>query len=58
MPGDGEGIEMEEEMCTQWDGTAEEMIVYLMLEGWSKNGGRHPILDQNLIKVGMHFRAD
>ena len=39
-----------------WDGTAQELIIALLVEGFATNG-KHPILDQKLGKVGISFRS-
>ncbi|CDW75837.1 UNKNOWN [Stylonychia lemnae] len=56
MIGNGKGIETTE--CTQigWNGSAQDLIFFLLVDGF-KDQKSHAILDPKLIKVGISFKA-
>lgn len=56
MIGDGKGVETEE--CTQigWSGTAQDMILFQVIEAY-KNTKSHSVLDEKTCKVGVSFKA-
>ena len=45
-----------EETEVTWDGTAQELIISLLVKGFTAKG-THPILDSKLFKVGISFRS-
>ena len=57
MIGDGKDIDTEECTKLSWTGTPKDLIIFLLVDGFNTNKA-HPILDANLVKVGLHLRAD
>ncbi len=49
-------IDASDETRISWDGTAQDLIINLLVEGFAVNGN-HPILDPKLGKVGISFRS-
>lgn len=57
MLGDGKTIETEENTQIGWNGTAQELIIFHLIDGFIANKN-HPILEHKLSKVGVSFKAD
>ena len=47
MPGDGPDIDLEDETKLQWTGSAQEIVISMLIDGFNQNK-THPILDPNL----------
>ena len=56
MIGEGKGIDTEECTTVGWSGTATEIILFQLVEGF-KNAKTHAILQPKLSKVGLSFKA-
>ena len=57
MPGDGPDVDLEDDTVIGWTGSAQELIIWMLIDGYNKNK-THPILDPRLLKVGIHFIAN
>lgn len=53
------GKTAETEECTQigWNGSALELIINTLIEGWTANQ-KHVIFEHKVTKVGVSFKAD
>ena len=49
-------VKTSDDTRVSWDGTALELIISLLVEGFAANGS-HPIVDPKLGKVGISFRS-
>ncbi len=56
MLGDGKDIETEEYTRLSWTGSAQDLVIFMLIDGYNTNK-RHPILEESLQKVGVHMRA-
>ena len=56
MLGDGKDVDTEEYTRLSWTGSAKDLVIFMLVDGFNTNK-RHPILEENLRKVGVHMRA-
>lgn len=55
MLGSGKAIETEECTQLQWTGTAQELIIFNLVEKFQRCQN-HPILDAKVSKIGLSFK--
>ena len=55
MIGDGKDIETTECTRLNWGGTAQDLIIFLLIDGFNTNKS-HCMLDKTLVKVGISLK--
>jgi len=56
LVGEGKSVDCEECTIIAWAGSATELVVLNLVEGWAQDQ-KHPILDPKLALIGMAFNS-